>query len=183
MPIQTTKQTWLVVLLSSPPFSVCTFHSHPGLLVPVWTYTQTRCTECLVSFCSVSGMGHKAQTRVGNLCAILDQGWAWVLSATLVQSTGRPCGADQVWPASLCVTYCVAEWQVPCGIFTELTARVGNFVRSPLLPGAGLCVTFWPQCKDRTNDTAPESPWLNITHHTYWQLLLLETQFSHLATR
>lgn len=104
-------------------------------------------------------------------------------SATFAQSRGRPYSADQVWPASPYVTYHEAEWHVPCGISTELTARVCNLLQSTLLPGEG---PVWHSDLSLKigQMTQPLSwPRLNIIHHTQWQLLLLEAQFSHLAIR
>lgn len=117
----------------------------------------TASREWLVfSYCKVSWNGTQTHTKVSSLCTTLSWDRDSVGSATLAQSRVRLYSADQLWPASLCVTYCVAEWQVPCGISTELTAGAGNLEQSTLLPREGLCVTFWPQFKDTTNDTAPE---------------------------
>lgn len=123
-------------------------------------------SELFVSLCRVSRMGHGLkQESAACLCNTrLRLSLRGFCPFSPIQR--QALCADRVWPASLHVTYCVAEWQVPCGISTELTASVCNLVQSTLLPGEELCVTLWPQFKDRTNDTAPESPCLNILHHT-----------------
>lgn len=183
--IWTTRQKWLVYSVLRSRF----FNEHfpgPPLMVHVgvwWNSELTHRRAALFLLQTRPERNTLSEIRVGSPCATADQGPASAESATLSQSRGRPYSADQVWPASPYVTYHEAEWQVPCGISTELTARVCNLLQSTLLPGEGPVWHSDLSLKIGQMTQPPSWPRLNIIHHTQWQLLLLEAQCSHLAIK
>ena len=144
---------------------------HPCSLMQSWELGRL-----LSSVCRSSRHWAKDQMSISSLGTRLAQHWARGGSAILAQSNVRPCSADL--PA--CIMFRVAEWQVPGGISTELT--VCGLVGPPCSQGRA-CVRHSDLNLKIGQTTQLESPQLNVMHLTQWQLLLPDTQFSHLATR